>query len=133
MHTSALAYVLLLWIFQVIQLQQPPPNPHFFVSIFLLDPYCFSKLFHLFSGLEFQLSSNFAKSNFSVYISLFPYCSWMISIKRRQKCQLWKKERSSLNLKTFLSLFFFLLLSSLYIVLFITSYFILECSQLTVL
>ena len=84
-----------------------PPNLHFFVGIFLLDSYCFWKPFHLFSGLEFQLSSNFAKSNFSVYISLFPYCFWMISIKRRQKCQLWKQERSSLNLNTFLSLFFF--------------------------
>ena len=94
-----------------------PSNPHFFVGIFLFDPYCFWKPFHLFSGLEFQLSSSFAKSNFGVYISPFPYCFWMISIKRRQKCQFWKQDRSSLNLNTFLS-FIFLLLSSLYIFLF---------------
>ena len=91
-----------------------PPKLHFFVGIFLLDPYCFWKPFHLLSGLAFQLSSNFAKSNFSVYISLFPYCFWMISIKRRQKCQLWKQERSSLNLNTFLSFFFFTLVFSLH-------------------
>ena len=131
-YTSASAYVLFTPDLSSYTVAAAPPTRTFFVGIFLFDPYCFWKPFHLFSGLEFQLSSSFAKSNFGVYISLFPYCFWIISIKRRQKCQLWKQDRSSLNLNTFLS-FIFLLLSSLYIFLFLTFYFILECSQLTML